>query len=589
MRQFFKFFLAAFLAVFAGLLFIFMVAGVAITSGGQEKKVKVSDKSVLTIDFKKAIPELTNNVEEGSMELFGPDQLGLADIVFTIRQAAQDPKIEGIYLGVGSLQSGFATSRVIRQALLEFKESNKFIVAYAKGYSQNAYYLASVADQVYLNPLGYIDLKGFASQVMYFKEMFDNIGLDMQVTYVGDFKSATEPFRRTNMSDANRKQVRAFLNDYYDLFLTDLAAARGLSKEDVRTAVDSLSGGTPEEALAAKLIDGITYNDQVKSKLRTLLDIDEDAQINQVKLLSYFKTLKKPDLKLAENKIAVVNAEGTINTSDENGAVGDKRFVHILQQIRQDKDVKAVVLRVNSPGGDALASENIWREIELMKESGRKVVVSMGNYAASGGYYISCNADSIIAEPNTLTGSIGVFMILPSIHKMLTEKLNIYLDTVKTGAFSGGFSPLYDLTDAEKNLLKRRTESLYQTFLQRVADGRGMTKEQVHAIAQGRVWTGRKALEIGLVDKLGGLDDAIKMAADMEDLRSYMVDNYPKIENKWEKLVNELTGIEDEDKGIIKKAMMKNELGSLYPYYSHVKELLQADQMQMRMPYIIEF
>lgn len=589
MRQFIKFFLAAFLAVFAGLFFIFMVAGVALTSSGQEKKVKVKDNSILTIDFPKPIPELTNNVKEESTALFAPEQLGVSDIVFTLQQAAQDPKIKGIYLGVNNLQSGFATTRVVREALSEFKESGKFIVAYAKSYSQNAYYLASVADQVYLNPLGYIDLKGFAAKIMYFKEMFDNIGLDMQVTYVGDFKSATEPFRRTNMSDANRKQVRAFLDDYYDLFLTDLSAARGISKNEVRLAVDSLAGGTPEMALEAKLIDGITYNDQVQTKLRSLLEIEEDAKINQVNLLNYYKTLKKPDLKSAKNKIAVVNAEGTINTSDENGAVGDRRFVRILQQIRNDEDVKAVVLRVNSPGGDALASENIWREVELMKESGRKVVVSMGNYAASGGYYISCNADSIIAEPNTLTGSIGVFMMLPSINKMLTEKLNIYLDTVKTGAFSGGFSPLYDLTPAEKNRLTYRTESLYQTFLQRVADGRGMTKAQVHAIAQGRVWTGRKAVEIGLVDKLGGLDDAIQMAADMEDLPTYMVDNYPKIGNKWEKLISELTGIEDEDKGVIRKAMMQHELGNLYPYYSYIKEMLQADQMQMRLPYIIEF
>ncbi len=589
MRQFFKIFLAAFFAVFAAAFFVFIIISVTVASAGQEKHVTISEKSILTMELKDYIPELTNNIKEESMDLFSSDRLGLADIVYTLRQAAQDPKIEGIYLGVSSLQSGFATTRVIRNALTEFKESGKFIVAYAKGYSQNAYYLASAADYLYLNPLGYIDLKGFASQVMYFKEMFDNIGLDMQVTYVGDFKSATEPFRRTNMSEANRKQVREFLDDYYDLFLTDLSASRGISKEEARKAIDSLAGGTPETALEAKLIDGITYNDQVKTKLRSLLAIDKDANINQVRLLNYFKSLDKPNLKLAENKIAVVNAEGTINRSDENGAVGDKRFVRILQKIRKDEDIKAVVLRVNSPGGDALASENIWREIELMKESGRKVVVSMGNYAASGGYYISCNADSILAEPNTLTGSIGVFMMLPSIHKMLTDKLNIFVDTVKTGAFSGGFSPLYDLTDAEKNLLTRRTESLYQTFLKRVADGRGMTKEQVHAIAQGRVWTGRKAVEIGLVDKLGGLDDAIQMAADMTDLPSYMVDNYPKMEDKWQKLVNELTGLEEEDKGIIKKALMKNELGPLYPYYSHIKEMLQADQMQMRLPYIIEF
>lgn len=589
MKQFLKYFLAAFLAVFAAILFFMMMAGMIFNSASKEKSVVIADKSVLTLEFKEHIPELTNNVKEESFELFEKDRLGLQDILFAIRQASQDPKIEGIFLSASSLQNGFATTRVIRQALIEFQKSGKFIIAFAKGYSQSAYYLASVADEVYLNPLGYIDLKGFASQVMYFKEMFDNIGLDMQVTYVGDFKSATEPFRRTNMSDANRKQVRAFLDDYYDLFLTDLAESRGVEVSDLRKAIDEYAGIAPESALNAKLIDGITYNDQVKAKIRELLGLEVDDKINQVKLSKYFKSLTPPDLKLAENKIAVVNAEGTINTSDKNGEVGDKRFVKILQDIRKDEDIKAVVLRVNSPGGDALASENIWREIELMKESGRKVVVSMGNYAASGGYYISCNADAILAEPNTLTGSIGVFMMMPSINKMLTEKLNIYVDTVKTGAFSGGFTPLYQMTEAEKALLKGRTEGLYQTFLKRVADGRGMTTDQVHAIAQGRVWTGRKALELGLVDKLGGLDDAVELAADMQGLPSYMVDNYPKIENKWEKLMKEITGLDEEDEGAVRQRLIKKELGSLYPYYSHIQEMLQADEMQMRLPYIIEF
>ncbi len=590
MRQFIKFFLAAFLAVFAALLFVFFVlTGAALSNGMKEKPVKIKQESILTLELNEFIPELTDNIKEDSYELFGKKHLGLQDMVLAIGQAAQDPKIKGIYLGTGSTQNGFATMRVIRNALVDFKKSGKFVIANAKGYSQGAYYLASAADEVYLNPLGYIDLKGFASQVLYFKELFDNIGLDMQVTYVGDFKSATEPFRRTNMSEANRKQVREFLDDYYDLFLHDVAESRGMSIDDLRKAIDEFAGSAPETALDAKLIDGILYTDQVQAKIREKLSIDEDKNIPQVNLNRYFESLKKPKLKKAKNIIAVVNAEGTINTSDKNGEVGDKRFIKILQDIRKNDKIKAVVLRVNSPGGDALASENIWREVQLTKESGRKVIVSMGNYAASGGYYISCAADTIVAEPNTLTGSIGVFMVMPSIHKMLTEKLNIYIDTVKTAAFSGGFSPLYNLTEAESQLLKNRTEGLYQTFLQRVADGRGMTKEQVHAIAQGRVWTGRKALEIGLVDKLGGLDDALKVAADMSNLPSYVVENYPKIEDKWEQLLKEITGEDKDDEGIIKQAISRRQMGSLYPYYSYMTDMLQADEMQMRLPYIIEF
>lgn len=573
------------------LIFIFgiiVIGGIAGSSG--QKTVSVENNSVLHLTFEQPIPEQTNNVESsGLAALKSEDILGLNDIVSTLEHAATDDQIKGVYLnpeqGIGM---GLASAATLRKAIEQFKQSGKFVYANSKYYTQGAYYLASVADTVYVNPLGGIDFHGFSAMMPFFKDMLDRIGIKMEVFYAGDFKSASEPFRLNEMTPNNRMQMREYLEPVYNNFLSDIGASRKKSIAELRAISDGLKIRTADDAVTLGLADNVGYVDQVISAMKHRMGLKETDNLNVVTLEDYATSFtKKKDYK-SKDRIALVFAEGDILMNEgDRGSIVDQKYVKLLRDIRKNDKIKAIVLRVNSGGGSAIASENIWRELQLAKEAGKKVVVSMGDYAASGGYYIACNADKIIAEPNTLTGSIGVFSMMPNASKLFDEKLGIHWDTVKTTKYSTGVNPFYDLAPLEAEQLQYSTNAIYELFLKRVADGRSMSRDSVHQVAQGRVWIAEKAKKIGLVDEIGGIDLALSTAAELSGLTSYRLDEYPRQPDPIQEFINELTG-QGGDKGIRSK-VVEQELSELYPNYKKVKSWMKMEGAQARLPVILNF
>jgi protease IV len=482
-----------------------------------------------------------------------------------------------------TVSMGKATASVVRRALEDFKKSGKFIVAYADYYSQNSYYLASTADRVYVNPAGGIEFEGFASQVPYLKDMLDRLGIHMQIYYAGQFKSATEPLRATAMSPQNRLQITEYLSDLYNQYLDDIGHSRKMTRQELFAIANEFKVQSPADAVKYKLADTEGYFDQVITDLKTRMGLKEKDKLSLVTLDNYAKGDEDKDSD-SNNKIAVVYAEGEIDLSDDakDGSIEGNKYAKIIRRLRQDDKVKAIVLRVNSGGGSALASDLIWRELKLARETNKKpVIVSMGDVAASGGYYIACMADTIFAEPNTITGSIGVFSVIPSFEKTLKEKVGIRFDTVKTARFAAMNTVFRDFDPAEAKILQTMTDSTYERFLQRVAQGRHKTRDEIHAIAQGRVWTGVRAKANGLVDKLGGLDDAIQSAVAKAGLKDYKTVNYPRPEEPFKKLIDKLTG---NKKDQVRTEMLKTELGAFYPYYQQIRAMGQYQGVQMRLP-----
>ena len=592
MNQFIKNVFASCLGVALAMVVIFgigffMIAALASSGSGQQ--VKVKKDSVLQLTFSEQIPAQTNNVEMNPLQLETQEVLGLNAILETIDHAAKDDKIKGIYLNLDNgLSAGVATASTLRDALVKFRESGKFIIAYSKYYTQGSYYLASVADKVYVNPLGGVDFHGFSAMIPFFKDMLDKVGIKMQVFYAGNFKSATEPYRLNKMSDYNRLQMREYLEPVFKNFLTEMGASRNKSAAELRAIADGLKARTADDAVALGLVDATGYADDVIADLKGRMELGEKDKLNTISLGDYAKSFKKSKNYKAKDKIAVVYAEGSIlANSGERGTIVDDKYVKLIRKIREDEKTKAIVLRVNSPGGSAIASENIWRELSLAREKGIKVVVSMGDYAASGGYYIACMADKIIAEPNTLTGSIGVFQMLPNAGVLFEDKLGVHWDTVKTASFSTGLNPFFDLAPEEQQFLQSSTDDIYEKFLQRVADGRHISRDSVHAIAQGRIWVGSRAKEIGLVDEIGSLQQAIDAAADMAGTSEYRIDEFPFQKDPLQEMIEKLTGQGDDD--AIRTKLIKKELGEYYPYYSQVKEMLNMKGVQARLPVIIDF
>ncbi len=594
MKKFISFVFASCLGVMLasvvgfGLLFMVM-GGIAASSGGGGK-VNVKDNSVLKLDFSTAVPEKTNNVAPADPLSFSFDQkktVGLYDMVRSIEKAKDDSKIKGIFLDLTGLSMGSATASVVRDALEDFKESGKFIYSYADMYSQGAYYLASTSDSIFVNPRGGVEIKGYASSIPFFKDMLDRLGVKMQIYYVGNFKSATEPYRLNKMSADNKLQVREYMDGLYQVFLEDVASARNMSAEELHKIADNYELRNGEDALAYGFVDRLAYRDELIDALRGKLGItDKDKKVYTIGIADYSTKLKK-DYK-TKKKIAVVFAEGSIVDGEgESGSIGGKKYAKMIRKIRKDDNVKAIVLRVNSGGGSAFASEEIWRELELAKAQGLPVIASMGDVAASGGYYISCNADTILAEPNTITGSIGVFGMIPSAQKMLKDKIGVEFDTVKTARFATGISPFMDIDDATGEIIQESVDEIYEIFLKRVGEGRGMTRDEVNTVAQGRVWTGTKGKEIGLVDVLGGLDDAIEIAANKAGLEKYRVAQYPATKEPLQAFIEKLTGQESASASI-KAELVKSELGDEgYEVYKMMKEVKNAKGYQMRMPFEI--
>lgn len=577
------------------LLAILVIGLIATLVGGSlmsksSSKPSLSSNSVLKLDFKKLIPERTDNTVQGQDFLNEEKNLGLFEIVNTIEHAKDDKKIKGILLDLGFNSFGNAKAEAIRNALVDFKESGKFIYAYANryGYGQGAYYLATTADQIWLHPLGAVDFRGFGMEMPFFKDLLDKVGVKMQPFYAGKFKSATEPFRRNDMSEENRKQVRAYVSEMWEDFLGDIAASRDLTVEELRDAAANVEGRLPAKALAAGLVDELLYEDQVFDELRTALDLDKDDKINFTSLENY-NEVKGKDLNLsAPSKIAILYAEGQIRRGTETyGTITDEHYVEMLRKIRKDDKVDALVLRVNSGGGDAIVSDMIWREIELLKEKGVKVVASFADVAASGGYYIACGADKILAEPNTITGSIGVFGMAPNVQELFNEKLGIHMDTVKTLPYATGIlSPFYPVGPEQARLIQEGVDHTYEVFLSRVAEGRNMTRDQVHEIAQGRVWTGRKALENGLIDELGDIKSAVAQAADLADVDDYRITEYPRIKDPITLLLEELTGQKTSSSWY--NAAMQRRFPEATEMLETLEYILSTDQPQARLPFYFQ-
>lgn len=590
MSQFFKFLFASCLGtalalVLLSLIGFSMLAGIA-GKATEGKKVVVKANSVLDLDFKNLIPEKTNNVPMDPFDLNQKNVLGLTDMVAAIRHAKDDPDIKGIYINATYVMAGKATSATLRAALEDFKSSGKFIVSYANYYTQGAYYLASVADSILLNPVGAVDFRGYSSMIAFYKGMLDKLDVQMKIFYAGKFKSATEPFRLDKMSDENRLQVREYLSALYNIYISDVAESRKIQESELRLIADRFDGRSAESALKSRLIDKIAYEDEAFSLMKNKIGLDDKDKLYRVSIEDYFENKAKKFDFSAKDKIAVVYAEGTIRDGDrgEAGDIHDVEYVKMLRSIRKDDAVKAVVLRVNSPGGSVLASENILREIMLCKKAGKPVIVSMGDLAASGGYYIACQADSIFAEPGTITGSIGVFGMVPLLQKTMKENLGITYDTVRTGKYSAFGTPFYDFSPEESAIIQTRVEAIYEDFLKKVAEGRHMTRDRVHEIAQGRVWPGSKAKEIGLVDDLGGLDRAISSAAKMAGVEKYRTSEFPRTKTGIEQFIEQITHKSDKEDNI-KGWLIRSELGDMYPLYKTLRDFRSNQGIQARLPY----
>ncbi|MCB0595319.1 MAG: signal peptide peptidase SppA [Lewinellaceae bacterium] len=589
MGQFFKFLLASCLGIFVAFFLLLGISGLVISQIARQadKAKEIKPNTVLHLTFDNPIPEQTNNLELDPFDLKNRKIMGLQEMLNTLERAKNDDNIKGIFLEADGLASGgLATSAVVRDALLDFKAGGKFIIAYSKYYSQGAYYLASSADQIMVNPLGMVDFRGFAAQMPFFKDMLDKVGVNMQVYYAGKFKGASEPYRLNKMSDENRMQIREYIDDIYDNFLQDISASRNLSTDRLNQLAIDYTGMDPDASAEAGLVDKVAHREDALEELRTRLGLEENEKIPMASLEEYNQSNPGSKNYRAKNKIAVVFAEGTIvDGKGSPGSIGDEKYTEYIQQIRRDDNIKAIVLRVNSPGGSAMASENIWKELSLAKSEGKQIVVSMGDYAASGGYYISAMADSIFAEPNTLTGSIGVVLAIPDASELLDDKAGIHFDSVKTGPYATGITPFYPLSSGESRLLQKRTDDMYETFLSRVSEGRKMSRDSVNAIAQGRVWTGERALAIGLADRIGGLEDAIASAAAMAELDEYRLTEYPRVKDPIQQLFEQWFGEEN----VRANAILKSELGEYYPYLRFVQELKDSRGMQARLPLWIPF
>jgi protease-4 len=506
---------------------------------------------------------------------------GLNDILSNIRKAETDDKIKGILIETGLLPSGWATASEIRQALLEFRETGKFVISYTDYIlSQEAYYISSAADKIYINPEATIELKGISAEVMFYKKALEKIGVEVQVIRHGKFKGAVEPFLLDRLSEENREQISSFTGSIWNNVVSDISAARNIDAAEINRIADLLLASDPDEALSLKLIDGLLYKDELLDTMRVLCGLDPDAKIKTVSMAKYSK-VPAPIVKTrSKDKIAVIYASGTIvmgKGTETN--IGGNAYAEAIREARLDSTVKAIVLRVNSPGGNAIASDLIWREADLAKQV-KPVVVSMGNYAASGGYYISAPATEIYTNNVTITGSIGVFGLIPNAGKLMEEKIGITSEVVKTNSHADAPSLTREMTSYEAERMQMSIEKTYSTFVSHVADGRDMSTETVDNIGQGRVWSGSEALANGLADKAGGLRDAVKAAAALAGTESYTLYELPALEDPYTRFLKDLTGE-------VRMRIEERELGVLARYLDDIREITSLSGIQARLPYSI--
>ncbi len=582
MKQFLKFTLASIVGIIIttllGILILFGIIGAV--AGSKESVTELKPNSVYEIKLEGTLIDRSEDdpFSAAFAEAMGKPaekSMGLDDLLANIEKAKNDANIVGIYLNGGSLSGGFASFKEIRNALIDFKKSGKFIVAYADNYSQKDYYLVSVANKILINPQGMLELKGLSAQTMFFKNTLDKLGIEMQIVKVGTYKSAVEPLITTKMSDANREQVTVYMGSIWKTFLTEVSAARKISVEKLNAYADEMLMFQPtEKAKQYGLVDGLVYADEADSTLKTFVKgLEKDKEVTFIK---HSAMTKLPDTsKYDKNKVAVIYAVGEITDADGEGIVA-RDLVKTINEVAKDSAVKAVVLRVSSPGGSAYASEQIWHALNKLKAK-KTLIVSMGDYAASGGYYISCMADNIVAQPNTITGSIGIFGVIPNISG-LNEKLGLTYDGVKTNKMSDAITVNRKFTPEERDLMQNYVNRGYELFVKRCADGRKMKTEQIKAIAEGRVWTGEDAIKNGLVDKIGGLNDAIALAVTKAKLKTYNVSEYPEKETFESKFMKSF----GDD---VETRFLKAQLGEQYKLFKQVRNLDKINGIQARLPY----
>lgn len=565
--------------------FLLILIGLAIGGSGEDT-VKVKENSVIELDISEVKNDYAGKFHSDEFVFLNDTPTdGLVDILKAIDAAKEDEKIKGITLTNTSSMLGIAQVRALREKLEDFKKSKKFVVAYSDSFTQSDYYLNSVADTIYMNPVAEMDFKGLSSEVMFFKDFQEKTGIKMEVIRHGKYKSAVEPFLSNEMSPENREQLTALLNSIWSSVADDIAKSRKITVDNVNSIAENLSARTAQMAKEQKLIDKIGYEDEFKSGIKHALKVKKDEDYNKIDILDYVKTAAIGDLlNTAKDKVAIIYAQGEIRGGDGDlTIIGEGAMRKSLKDAREDENVKAIVLRVDSPGGSALTSELIWREIEITKKV-KPVVVSMGNVAASGGYYISCNANRIFAEPGTITGSIGVFGMLPNLTQ-LSNKIGIHTETVNTHSNASGYSVFTPLKDDTRAIVQESVENVYTTFLNRVAAGRKMTTEQVDAIAQGRIWTGTDAVKNGLVDEIGGLDKAIAHAAKIAKLKEYKTENYPEFEMTFDKFLAGKSGL---PLATSKEDMIKEEIGE--ENYRVIERIRRANELrgaQVILPYEI--
>jgi len=585
MKAFLKIMFASMFGFGLGILILFLVFAGALSGGEKESKL-LKENSILQLTLEGDLPDRASNdpFVNFSPITFGVKtgkSIGLFELKKIIAHAKADKKIKGIYLNAEGLSASTASLEEVRKSLLDFKTSGKFIISYANNLSQGPYMLNSTADKVYLNPNGLMEFLGFSGEVMFFTGLFEKLNIEPMIFYAGEFKSATEPYRLKQMSEENKIQMSALIEDVYANYLSNISQNRKIDTALLRSYAASMAIKNAKDALRLKMVDGLKYEDQVLDELKRKTGVKEDKEPAIISLAEYSNHVKDKKNK-SKNKIAVLYAEGEIIDGEgTDGVIGSTSFVESLRKIRKDKAVKALVIRVNSPGGSGYASDLIWREIELIKSEKKiPVIVSMGSLAASGGYYIAAPADTIVAERNTFTGSIGVFAMMFNTEEAFKNKAGITFDRIKTTPYADFGNMNREWSEVEKDVMTGIIREFYTQFLLRVSKGRNMDTIAVDKVARGRVWTGQDALEVGLVDVLGNFDNAVEIAAKSAGLKEYKLEEFPEQKSYIESMMEDLTTAQTEKS-------IKKQLGILYPYIKELKKIESMQGIQARLPYMI--
>jgi len=579
MKQFFKFMFASMLGTFLTLILMLLICiGIiaGIIAATSDEEVMISKNTILHLKFDKNIVDRSSKMPFDLSFMGTQKSIGLNDILDNIRKAKTDDNIAGIYLDLSGIPAGISTISEIREGLVDFKKSGKFIWAYSEAYGQGAYYLATAADKIFLHPNGMLLFKGISAEPVFIKGTLEKLDIKVQVIRHGKFKAATEPLFLDKMSPENRKQIIAIITDIWDKIVIGISESRNIGLQELNRIADSILIETPEDALKYKFVDQIAYKDELIKELKKKLAIGEKKKINYVTLENYTNVAEKTKSGTKKDKIAVIYASGTIGGGEgDEQSIGSERISKAIRKAREDEKVKAIVFRINSGGGSSLASDVIWREIDLARQV-KPVVASFGDVAASGGYYIGCAATKVLADPTTITGSIGVFGVIPNFQGLFNNKLGITFDEVKTNANADLISVNKPLPAYQAMLLQREVDHTYEVFIGKVADGRKLSKAQVDSIGQGRIWSGTAAKKIGLIDEFGGLTKAIELAAELAKIKDYRILSLPEQKDALQQIIDELTG--NNPSSAIREA-----LGEDYRYFQYIREIREMKGMQARM------